>query len=53
MLFPMHMTLISLGVLFLLTQNFVWNFSLLTLGIIVSVMAFFSVFFDPSLLIFP
>ena len=53
MLFPLHMTLMSLGVLFLLTQNFVWNLSLLSIGIGISVLAFFSVFIDPSLLLLP
>jgi hypothetical protein len=52
MLFPMHITLLTIGVLFLLIQNFVWNMSLMTIGIGACLLAFISVFIDPSLVIF-
>jgi hypothetical protein len=52
MLLPLHMTLLTVGLLFLIVQNFVWNTSLLAIGILACLMAFFSVFVDPTLLIF-
>ena len=51
MLFPLHMTLLSIGILFLLLQNFVWNLSLLVIGIGACILAALSVFIDPSLLL--
>lgn len=52
MLFSMHLTLLSIGILFLLAQNFVWNTSLLAIGVMACLFAFLSIFFDPSLFLF-
>lgn len=49
MLFPLHITLLSIGILFLLTQTMVWNTSMLVVGVIAFIAAFFSVFFDPMM----
>jgi hypothetical protein len=50
MFIPIHMALFSLGVLLLVMSNFVWNTSVIAVGILVCLMAFCSVFFDPTLL---
>lgn len=52
MFYFLHITLLSIGILFLIAQNFVWNLSFLVLGIGACVAAFFSVFFDPYLFSF-
>ncbi len=50
MLFTAPAVLLSLGALLLLTSNFVWNTGIIAVGILACLMAFFSVFLDPSLL---
>ncbi len=44
-----HMALLSLGVFLLIASNFVWNTSMIAVGILACLMAFFSVFADPNL----
>jgi hypothetical protein len=41
--------LMSLGVLVLIASNMVWNTSMIAVGRLACLMAFVSVFFDPSL----
>ncbi len=53
MFFPIHIILLSISILFLVAQNFIWNTSILAVGILASVMALFSVFIDPTLLLLP
>lgn len=50
MLFPLHLAFLTIGIVFLLIQQFVWNMSLLALGIAACILAAISIFIDPALL---